>query len=145
MKILQKICFVLLLTTFSSVYGATYEVKLADGRTFKVESKEELTSAEAIDVVMRDLQELEFERERKEREPLNNKKRKFLKDIIKRFKDGCREESGYVSRDCWPKYLPSKCRGLVYIDPYDALPWQRCVMSCANESLYSKTFGECSH
>jgi hypothetical protein len=143
LKILQKICFVLLLGTFSSVYGATYKVKLADGRTFKVESKGELTSAEAIEVVMRDLQELEFERERKEREPLNNKKRKFLKDIIKRFQDGCKKESGYVSRDCWPKYLPSKCRGLVYLD--GNVPWQQCVMSCANESVYSKTFGECSH
>ena len=143
MKILQKICFVLLLTTFSSVYGATYEVKLADGRTFKVESKEELTSAEAIDVVMRDLQELECDRECKERESLHNKKTKFLDDIIKRFQDGCRGKSGYGWRDCWPKYLPSKCRGLVYLDGNH--PWQQCVISCATESVYSRTFGECSH
>jgi len=131
--------------TLSSVYGAKYTLTFDTGKTYTFEAREGLTEEEAVMLLENHIQELEFERERKEREPLNNKKRKFLKDIIKRFKDGCREESGYVSRDCWPKYLPSKCRGLVYIDPYDALPWQRCVMSCANESLYSKTFGECSH
>ena len=134
MKILQKICFVLLLGTFSSAYGATYDVSFKDGRTFTVESKEELTESEVLREVRDHIQE---------REPVNNKKRKFLKDIIKRFQDNCRKESGYVSRDCWPKYLPSKCRGLVYLD--GNVPWQQCVMSCANESVYSKTFGECSH
>ncbi len=134
MKILQKICFVLLLGTFSSAYGATYDVEFKDGRTFTVESKEELTESEVLREVRDHIQE---------REPVNNKKRKFLKDIIKRFQDNCRGKSGSDMMDCWPKYLPSKCRGLVYLD--GNVPWQQCVMSCANESLYSKTFGECSH
>ena len=125
--------------TLSSVYGATYDVEFKDGRTFTVESKEELTESE----VLREVRDHIQERERKERNRVNDKKRKFLKDIIKRFQDNCRKESGSDWNDCWPKYLPSKCRGLVYLD--GNVPWQQCVMSCANESVYSKTFGECSH
>ena len=147
MKILQKICFVLLLTTFSSVYGMRYEVELEDGRKFEFDSQAGLSQYEATEVLKRHLLHVsEFEEcdsECKERESLHNKKTKFLDDIIKRFQDGCRGKSGYGWRDCWPKYLPSKCRGLVYLDGNH--PWQQCVISCATESVYSRTFGECSH
>ncbi len=139
MKILQKICFVLLLGTFSSVYGAKYEITFENGRKFTFDARSGLTQEEAVMLLENHLQE----RERKERNRVNDKKRKFLKDIIKRFQDNCRGKSGSDMMDCWPKYLPSKCRGLVYLD--DNVPWQQCVMSCANESVYSRTFGECSH
>jgi hypothetical protein len=139
MKILQKICFVLLLGTFSSVYGTKYTLTFESGDTFTFEAREGLTDEEAVKLLSHHLQE----RERKERERVNNKKRKFLKDIIKRFQDNCRGKSGSDMMDCWPKYLPSKCRGLVYLD--GNRPWQQCVMSCATESVYSRTFGECSH
>ena len=116
-----------------------YVISLENGRKFTFDARPGLTEEEAVMLLKNHLQE----GERKERERVNDKKRKFLKDIIKRFKDGCRGKSGSGWRDCWTKYLPSKCRGLVYID--DIVPWQQCVMSCTTESVYSRTFGECSH
>ncbi len=143
MKILQKICFVLLLITFSSVYGASYTVKLKNGKDFKFTAPDGITDDQAMEMVNKHLLQKEMTRVANEESKINDKKRKFLKDIVKRFQDGCRGKSGSDMMDCWPKYLPSKCRGLVYLD--GNVPWQQCVMSCANESVYSKTFGECSH
>lgn len=66
----------------------------------------------------------------------------YVSEVFYDFQEECADESGMDYLNCWSDHSPEKCKGLVY--DRNKAAWMRCVASCANASIYSKTFGDCS-
>lgn len=68
------------------------------------------------------------------------KDRQFMEKITKRIQDKCKGSKNY--QQCRYDESPSKCKQLSFGEDIGA--WYRCVRTCANAGIISKTIGECS-